>query len=56
MKQMNAKINTKSIECVVAGCLLVLGCLAPNNHIETVLFKSLLVPLAPASYWLTLTY
>ena len=26
-----------------------------NNHTETVLIKSLLGPLAPASYWLTLT-
>ena len=27
-----------------------------NNHIETVLIKSLLGPLALASYWITLTY
>ena len=30
--------------------------LPQNNHTETILIKSLLAPLALASYWLTLTY
>ena len=31
------------------------GCPEPNNHTETILIKTLLGPLALASYWLTLT-
>ena len=35
--------------------LFVLAAQNQNNHTETILFKSLLGPLALASYWLTLT-
>ena len=40
---------------VARSCLFVLAAQNRNNHIETILFKSLLSPLALASYWLTLT-
>ena len=36
--------------------LFVLAAQNQNKHTETILFKTLLGPLALASYWLTLTY
>ena len=40
---------------VKAVCLF-LAAQTQNNHTETILFKTLLGPLALASYWLTLTH
>ena len=51
-------VKCKTILSFVGGGsnMFVLGAQNQNNHTKTVLIKTLLGPLALASYWLTLTY
>ena len=52
----NGRIEVREMRCCNEADCWFPAAQTQNNHTETVLFKSLVGPLALASYWLTLTH